>query len=169
MFREDPQLEFYPALSLLSRCGRYHAPNSASWPALRCLLPAHHLEINPLNLLGDLLPLIVFADAAFCCLPRGLANRLDSQSGIAGGPPSPRVAAPEGESCVVDGFPIFRNIAAQHAQPAPIASSRARDKPSRSDGRTNIMAFVSNSSRASPDTQSIILIRSPGVRPQRRE
>src|SRR6266852_9801706 len=42
--------------------------------------------------------------------------------------------------------------------PAPMASNKASDRPSRPDGNTNRAAFVSTSSSASPDSQSRNLI-----------
>ena len=51
--------------------------------------------------------------------------------------------------------------------PAPIASSKARDNPSRSDGSTKSAALVRTSSRASPESQSRNLIWSLCV-PRRR-
>ena len=44
--------------------------------------------------------------------------------------------------------------------PAPIASSRASDNPSRSEGKTNKAALVRTSSRASPESQFRNMIRS---------
>lgn len=43
--------------------------------------------------------------------------------------------------------------------PAPIASNKASDMPSRSEDKTNKAALVSTSSRASPESQSRKLIR----------
>ena len=112
----------YPHLSLRCRRRSCYAPNRPLGRSLR-QLPAHHFEIHPCDRRGNLRPLTMFADARFaaCRAAPTAGFAIRNRGRFAKSATSPRRKLNPRSSTA---SAIFRYVAAEHAKPAPIASSR---------------------------------------------
>jgi hypothetical protein len=79
-------------------------------------LPSDHFEVCLLDVGGDLLPLILFANPSLGGSSSRLAHRPIGDEEAQAIRQVRCIPALEGESCFVDDFPIFRDVTGQHIE-----------------------------------------------------